>query len=137
MSAPHNNAPEWLRELMDEFSHSTTRRSDRALQRMARAFAHVEPEIMAAVVDAFLTDDPRPINQQAFFPAIAQLRPFVDAELERRRAPVELSLDDLRRWHDRRMAQIRASIQFTDEELFEMEFGHGQETEIQTEPDEQ
>ena len=119
-----NKTPEWLRELMDEFAHSTERKSDRSLQRFAAAFSGYDPDVMSAAVDAFLLNDPRPVQAQGFFPAIAHLRPFVDAAVENARSVTLATMTPAER-HEIRMAHVRARIKYDDDELFEFEERHG------------
>lgn len=117
-----NTNPEWFRDLMDEYAHSTERKSDRSLRRFVDAFSGYDPDVMSAAVDAFILNDPRPVQQRGFFPAVAHLKPFADAAAENARSVTVATLSPAER-HEMQMAAVRSRIKYTDDQLFEMEFG--------------
>lgn len=64
----------WLTELIDEFSTEKRRPSQARIDRMVRIFRDVPEIVMQTAVDNYMRR-----ARHAFFPAVSELNPFVDA----------------------------------------------------------
>jgi hypothetical protein len=86
-------------------------------------FQGVEPEVMRAAARSY-------VARHKFWPTAADLRPYVEwAEAHPdgrgREAVPQPTLEELRRLHEEKMARIRASIRYTDDEILAWERARG------------
>lgn len=106
--------PLWLNYLIAAYPQARVDMMTYAV--LEDVFQEVEAEVMRAAVRSY-------VGRHKFWPTAADLRPYV--EWAEREAAPKPTLEELRRMHEAKMARIRASIQYTDEEILAWERARG------------
>jgi hypothetical protein len=103
--------PAWLSYLVAAFPQARVDMMTYAV--LEDVFQGVAEEVMKAATRAY-------VRQHAFWPTAAELRPYV--EWAERQAVQQLSPAEA---HELRMAQLRESIRYSDEEMMAWEVARG------------
>jgi hypothetical protein len=103
--------PGWLSYLVAAFPQARVDMMTYAV--LEDVFQEVPGEVMKAAARAY-------VRQHAFWPTAAELRPYV--EWAERQAVQQLSPAEA---HELRMAQLRESIRYSDEEMMAWEVARG------------